>query len=64
MLQGTHPKHLLDVKGPVIDDEVVALYAAVRRTGLIHGGSSSAEISEGEGAQRSYLYKPNACTVR
>lgn len=29
-----------------MDDEVVALLTAVRRTGLIHGGSNSAEISE------------------
>lgn len=50
-------KQLLDIKEPVTDDEVVAL----RRTGLIH---DSAEVSVGEGPQRSYLYKPNARMVQ
>lgn len=31
MLRGVRLKQLLDVKGPVIDNEVVALHTAVRR---------------------------------
>lgn len=57
VLRGARLKQLLDVKEPAIDDEILALLTAARRTGLIHGGRNSAKISAGEGAQRSYLYK-------
>lgn len=46
---------LLVIMEPVADDEAVALLTAMRRTSLIHGGSSSAELSEAEGAQNSHL---------
>lgn len=64
MLRGARLKQLLDVKEPVTDDEILALLTAARRTGLIHGGSNSAKISAGEGARRSYLYKPTTRAVR
>lgn len=48
---------LLDIMEPVIDDEVVALLTAMRKTTLIHRGSNSAELAEAESAQKSYLYQ-------
>jgi len=64
LLRGGCLKQRLNVKGPVIVNGVVALHPAVTRTGLFHGGSGSAKISEGEGARRSYQCKLNARAVR
>lgn len=63
VLREAHLKQLRDVKEPVTEDEFVALRTAVRGAALIHEGSNNAEISEGEGAQRPYLYKSKARTA-
>lgn len=57
------PKQLLDVKESATHDEFVALHAVAQRATLIHGGNSNAEIAEGKGAQRSYLYESSVVMV-